>query len=124
MSRGIVLLHEDGKTFEMAPLQVFIGANGHTLIRIGRNMLFFNPDGRFDGTECKTGELDTESTEAKMLLEAFELQGEAKGLPPEEAYFQPGSPGYKAETRAWPRARYESDGGTTYGITQKKPTGH
>ncbi len=45
MSRGIVLLHEDGKTFEMAPFQVFRSASGSTIIRIGRTALFFDADG-------------------------------------------------------------------------------
>ncbi len=119
MSKGVVFVHEDGKTFEMAPLQVFIGGGGQTVIRIGRNALFFDKDGRFDGTESSVSGLSPDSPEAKAIREAFEAQGEHKGLPPDEPYFRPGSPGHAAEVRAWASARKE-DGGRLY-TTVPKP---
>lgn len=102
MSKGIVLMHEDG-SFEMAPLQVFrFTKNGWTAIRVGRNMLFFHADGVFDGTECYPPRgLEIDSEEAEELKKAFHTQGKNQGLPPEEPYFQPGSSGYTDETRAW-----------------------
>ena len=113
MSRGVVFVHEDGKTFEMAPLQVFISAGGQTAVRIGRNVLFFDKNGKFDGTESSLAGIDADSDEAAAVRDAFERQGEYKGLPPEDPYFQPGSPGHAAETRAWASAERE-DGGKMY----------
>lgn len=117
MSKGVVFVHEDGKTFEMAPLQVFI-SSGQTVIRIGRNTLFFDKDGRFDGTESKVDGLSPDSEEAKAIREAFEAQGEYKGLPPDEPYFKPGSPGHAAEVRSWPHGQQE-DGGKLYTVVPK-----
>jgi hypothetical protein len=119
MSKGIVFVHEDGKSFELAPLQVFIGRNGWTFIRIGRNMLFFDQHGRFDGTESHPGGITVDSPEAKLIQEAFAVQGQYRGLPPDEPYFQPGTPGYEAETRAWSAAKPESSG-QGYVVTHEK----
>lgn len=102
LSRGIVLLHEDGKTFEMAPLQVFRGPGGGTVLRIGRNALFFNIDGRFDGSECRIEPCDPKSPDAKALMDAFHEQEQNKNCSPDTTYFQPGTPGHVAETRTWP----------------------
>lgn len=102
LSRGIVLLHEDGVTFEMAPFQVFRGEGGGTVIRIGRNALFFNIEGRFDGNECKVEPLDPSSPDAKALMDAVHAQQENKNCAPDSSYFSPGSAGYLAETRVWP----------------------
>lgn len=123
MCKGIVLVHEDGKTFEMAPFQVFIGNGGKTEIRIGNNVLFFNKDGTFDGTESHIAGMAPGSPELELLHEAFVLQGKYKGLPPDVAYFTPGTPGYDAETRAWPAAKQE-DGGLLYVAMPKKPATH
>lgn len=122
MSKGVVFVHEDGKTFEMAPLQVFIGGSGQTVIRIGRNALFFDKDGRFDGTESHVAGFGPDSEEARVIREAFEAQGEYKGLPPEEPYFQEGTPGHAAEVRAWASARRE-DGGKLYTAVHKTGPG-
>jgi hypothetical protein len=102
LSRGIVLLHEDGMTFEMAPLQVFRGPGGGVVIRIGRNALFFNNEGRFDGSECKLEPIDPSAPEAKAIMEAVHSQQENKNCAPDSPYFQPGSALYLAETRVWP----------------------
>lgn len=116
MSRVIVLAHEDGKTFEMAPFQVFIGASGMTCIRIGRNVLFFDENGIFDGTESNF----CAGTDPESIQQAFELQGQCKGLAPETPYFPPGSPAFAAETRAWPSAKKERSG-QNYAIVPKGP---
>ena len=116
-------MHEDGKTFEMAPLQVFISAGGQTAIRIGRNILFFEKDGRFDGTESKVDGLSPGSPEGEMILEAFEVQGKNKGLAPDNPYFQPGTPGYAAETRAWGSAEQDT-AGKNYLVVPKPSTRH
>jgi len=122
MSRGVVFLHEDGKTFELAPFQVFLSGNT-TIIRIGRNTFFFNADGRFDGTEAQVVGFRPDSPEAQMLHEAFELQGRYKGLPPDEPYFSPGTAGFTAETRAWSTAKRE-DGGQLYDVVPRKTDRH
>lgn len=123
MCRGFVFVHEDGKTFEFAPLQVFLGGGGQTIIRIGRNVLYFNKDGTFDGTESHVDHLKPDSPELKMIHEAFELQGELKGLPPDEPYFQPGTPGHAAETRMWASGQRQ-DGGKMYYAGVPKPKTH
>ena len=123
MSKGVVFVHEDGKTFEMAPLQVFISAGGQTAIRIGRNVLFFEKDGRFDGTESSVDGLAHDSPEGELLLEAFEVQGKNKGLAPDDPYFQPGTPGHAAETRAWEAAKPDT-AGKNYMVVPKPSTRH
>ena len=123
MSKAVVFVHEDGKTFEMTPLQVFISAGGQTAIRIGRNVLFFDKDGTFDGTESSVAGFSHDSPEAALIREAFELQGRYKGMAPEEPYFQPGSPGHAAETRAWVSAKRE-DGGKLYAAVPREPNRH
>jgi len=123
MCKGIVLAHGDGKTFELAPLQVFIGATGQTIIRIGRNALFFDKNGNFDGTESHIAPMAPDSPELKLLHEAFEFQGKNKGLPPDQPYFRPGTPGHAAETRSWPAGKRE-DGGQMYLVKPQKLTSH
>jgi hypothetical protein len=117
MAKAIVLLHEDGKTFEMAPFQVWrSSSSGGTVIRIGRNTLFFNEKGEFDGTESAV--LATQA-EADAFVEAFAVQGKNKGLAPETAYFPPGTAGYADETRAWP-AETSEESGKTYLVPGRK----
>jgi|APFre7841882654_1041346.scaffolds.fasta_scaffold143578_1 hypothetical protein len=122
MCKGFVFVHEDGKSFEFAPLQVFLSGS-QTAIRIGRNILFFNKDGTFDGTESHLAGLESDSPELKRIREAFDLQGEMKGLPPDESYFQPGTPGYVAETRMWASGRKE-DAGDVYCAKVPRPKPH
>ena len=123
MSKGVVFVHEDGKTFEMAPLQVFISGK-QTVIRIGRNTLYFDQDGAFDGSESHTSGLAMDSPEAARIREAFDLQGQNKGLAPDEPYHTPGTTGYANETRAWATAKQEEDNGKLYMVSTKKPTRH
>jgi len=123
MCKGVVFVHEDGKTFEMAPLQVFRSGSGQTAIRIGNNVLFFDTDGSFDGTESHVAGMAPDSPEASLLTEAFVLQGEYKGLPPDVPYFEPGTPGYEAETRSWLSAQKEH-GGQLYIALPKKADKH
>jgi len=119
MCKGVVFVHEDGKTFEMAPLQVFRSGSGQTAIRIGNNILFFDTDGSFDGTESHVAGLAPGSPEASLLTEAFELQGQYKGLPPDEPYFMPGTPGYAAETRSWSSAKKDAGGKSYIAMPEK-----
>lgn len=124
MSKGVVFVHEDGKTFEMAPVQVFISGSGRqTVIRIGHNTLYFNQDGTFDGSEARVTGIHKRSPEAELIREAFELQGKNKGLPPDEPYFVPGTPGYDNETRPWPTAKQEADTGDVYTVSVGKQKG-
>jgi len=123
MSREIVYVHDDGKTFESVPFQVFRLKSGATCIRIGRNTLYFNEDGSFDGTEAMVGELVKDPAQHEAVLKALERQGQAKGHAPEWAYHQPGTAGYDAETAAWPYAKQEK-AGETYGVAIRKPVRH
>lgn len=121
MAKEIVWLHEDG-TFEMAPLQVFRERDGGTAIRIGRNLLLFREDGTLAGTEAKAGD----DVDVDAMVQAYERQGEGRGLPPEESYYHPSTPGYETETRAWAHAKKEG-GGDMYAVVpaeKKKPQVH
>ena len=102
MSRGIVLMHADGK-FEMAPMQVFKSSTGQTVIRIGNNALFFDENGSFDGSECVC---PANVTKAQMhrVGAAIAQQAENEGLAPSAPYFEPGSNGHAAETAAWKKS--------------------
>lgn len=122
MSKGVLFLHEDGVTFEMAPFQVWRGASGQTVIRIGNNTFFFSSEGRFDGTEHKCGHIEAESIEADAIRAALEQGARNRGLAPEEAYYPPGTPGFVEETRAWPEASHPvvDDGERGYEIVGKR----
>lgn len=102
LHRGVVLLHEDGKTFEIAPLQVFRVNGGGTVLRIGRNAFHFTVDGRLDSNECRIAPMGPDAPEAQALAKAYSEQDRNRNLAPDEAFFKPGTPGYLAETRVWP----------------------
>lgn len=125
MSRGVVFVHEDGKTFEMAPFQIFIGGSGQTVLRIGSNAFFFDKNGKFDGTESHVAGHAPDSPAASLFKQAFDLQGQNQGLAPDKPYFTPGTPGHEAETRGWGAARPDpAGGGDTYVVGVKKPVEH
>lgn len=109
MHKGIVFVHDDGKTFEVIPLQIFVSKNNMTVIRIGNNTIWFDKDGGFDGTESKLAEVSVDGERARLIQEAFEIQGENRGLAPETPYFPIGTPAYEAETRSWPDGAKETD---------------
>ena len=103
MSEAVVMLHEDGKSFEMVPLQVFRAPNGYTCIRYGRNVLFFNKDGSFDGTESTLNGVLAEPAFAEELKQAFAQQRDNHGKPPLYPYFGPWREDFRAaELAAWP----------------------
>ena len=93
-SRGIVLMHEDGKTIEMAPMQVFRQRNGNTIIRIGRNTLHFLEDGTFDGEECAC----SAGAKQEEIVAALQQSAANQGQPPETTYFEEGTRGWEDET--------------------------
>jgi hypothetical protein len=99
VSSGIVFLREDG-TIEMPAFQV-MRIRGVTVIRIGRNTLWFTEDGKFDGTECSTDGLGIHP-EISALQAAFEQSARNDGQRPATAYFQPDSNGYDVEVAWWP----------------------
>ena len=101
LSSGIVFIHEDGNSFEYAPLQVFRGVDGGTNIRIGRNILHFNEDGSFDGNESKFTE-QTDDATVKAINEAMQHQKRHRGRKPLETYYQAGSTGWETEIASWP----------------------
>lgn len=86
--------------FRDSPLQIFQTANGQTVIRIGRNTLWFTSEGDFDGTEAKPVPGATQ-LEQMNLVEAFKSQEDNRGKAPAEAYFEKGSNGYEAEVASW-----------------------
>lgn len=102
--RGFVLMHCNGVDFEMAPMQLFISEGGPAL-RIGRNMIFFNPDGTLDGSECKPGtyvEGSAQEQLASKLCDAYDLQTDNRNQAPLHAYFSVGTKGWVREVSAWP----------------------
>ena len=120
MSKGIVLMHEDG-TFELAPFQVFLSAGGQTVIRIGRTALYFDKDGRFDGEECHGRSAPELAQSNELLVDALEASKRNQGLAPEEPYFQPGSPAFERETAAWAHAKPTGDKSQTYVAAVRAP---
>ena len=99
MSRGVVFLHEDGKTFEMAPLHIFRTRDGDTVIRIGRNILTLDESGNFDGEECHLDGIDAAEI-GEQLAEALKQSVANQGQAPESLYFSEGSAGRAAEERS------------------------
>jgi hypothetical protein len=106
MSRGVVLVHEDG-TFEMAPMQVWRSGSGQTVIRLGNNAYFFQDSGKYDGSEHRIVE---GSDLDKALPVALAESSANKGLAPEVAYYPEGTPGHARETSAWPAAKHHPGG--------------
>jgi hypothetical protein len=95
----VPLVTGDGTAFDVVPLQVFRFKDGRWLLRYGRNTLWFEPDGTFDGTEHLTqARIDGDALQA-ALADSPHSEGEA----PAESYFDPEAPGYQAETAAWPK---------------------
>ena len=134
MNSGIPFVLNDGRSLEIVPLQVFRSASGQTAIRIGRNILFFNENGTFDGTEARVAE-DISEDECDTLVAALESSKTTDGVAPAEPYFMVGSDGYDAETRAWSNSKKlalpeEIEESSTYQIDphgrsqpmKKKPT--
>jgi hypothetical protein len=105
MHKGVVLLHEDGATIEMAPMQIWRQKDGTTVLRLGRNAFYFNEDGSFDGSEHAM-----DPAKATLIDDALKLARENRGLAPDTAYHVPGTPQYLDETRAWPTARRQTGG--------------
>ena len=104
MSAGIVMVHDDGIAFDVVPFQVFQLSSGATIIRIGRNALWFDPDGAFDGTEHRLP-AGVDPVVQKMLVASLEMAQKNRGKPPEESYFRPGAPGHASETASWPEKK-------------------
>ena len=97
LHRGIVFVHEDGKTFEMAPVQLFAGPTGETVLRIGRNILVFTAEGEFDGSYSKHDPVSSAKTITRALVE----QEENLHQPPPEPFFAAPTDGHTAETSRW-----------------------
>lgn len=109
MSKGVVLVHEDG-SFEMAPFQVFRTKDA-TVVRLGRNAYFFDDGGRFDGSEHQLdGVSGMDDPKLAAVNEALTLSGKNKGIPPDRAYYPPGTPGYERETATWSGAEPDPSG--------------
>jgi hypothetical protein len=116
VSSGEPVLREDG-TVEVVPLQVFRLHNGATVIRLGRTTIWFNEQGKLDGTEHLTVGLSAEQKQA--LVDALEASRGNRGRAPTEPYFQPGEKGHAAEVAGWPKAGAfvpPADEGKVYGI--------
>lgn len=115
VSAGEVFMHEDGETFEVAPLSLFQLEDGQVVLRIGRNTYWFDPDGNYDGPECVTPPVPGASSMSdeeiirrsnrrfKPLMDALTQCKQHRNQRPKMAYFETGTPGYRAETAIWPK---------------------
>lgn len=99
VSAGEVFLHDDGVSFEVVSLSLFQLDDGFTIFRIGRNTYVFNSDGSYDGPECMP---DPDGVDLGVIVRALETCSQNRNRRPEKAYFNEGSPGWKAETAIWP----------------------
>lgn len=98
LSRGeVVKLRPEDKAV-LVPVQLFRGSqHGSAILRVGETTFWF-VDGEYDGTEAHL-KGEAEAPEVTALLEQ---SAKNRGLAPARAYFQSGTPGYEAETAAWP----------------------
>jgi hypothetical protein len=122
ISKGIVLMRDDG-TFEMAPFQVFRSAAGMSVIRIGNNVLYFDKNGVFDGSECKCPPGIAVGDQFEVALKAAfsEQVGNRGHAPVGNPYFSAHSAGWEREVASWPTAKGVSHKMTTY--THGEPPG-
>ncbi len=81
------------------PFQVFRSVTG-TMIRIGDNVLHFGDDGTYDGVETKFAP-ETDKEQIQLYVDALSECSPYRGLAPETAYHQPGTPGFLSEIKGW-----------------------
>lgn len=112
VTAGEVLVRPDGEGFDIVPLSLFRLADGRTCLRIGRNVLYFQGDGTYDGPEGRTKEMPIE--ESRTLAAAYGRCAGNRGRRPHEAHFAEGTPGHAAETGIWPAAEPDKARGRTH----------
>jgi hypothetical protein len=102
VSSGIPWLSPEGDRVDVVPMQVFRSVSGLTIVRVGRNTLWFDERGNFDGTEHKMAGVPVDGPVAEQLIALLAESKTNQGQAPAEAYFAEGSEGWKKETAAWP----------------------
>lgn len=97
VSREETVVRKDG-TIEQVPIQLWQASGGHVVLRIGRTTLHFDELGRYDGTEHDCKGFTPEQAEA--IVASMARTRENLGKPPDETYYPPGTPGWRAETES------------------------
>lgn len=83
------------------PVQVFRGASGMTLMRLGDNVIALDEGGRLDGYEMHLDGLTPEQVRGVSERASAAYQtGHNKA--PAAPYHQPGTRGHSREVAAWP----------------------
>jgi hypothetical protein len=80
------------------PVQLWAEYGGGFALRIGTTVLCFDESGRCHTTEMKASGLPPEALRIVEML--IEKSRESAGVPPDEPYYHPGTPGYQAEVLA------------------------
>jgi hypothetical protein len=96
------IVNAAGDGFEVVPVQLWRGAKGGPMLRVGNNTLWFNPDGTLEGgpEACLAAGVARPVVEAYTA--ALDRFAATVGARPATAYFGEGSPGWAAETALWP----------------------
>lgn len=103
VSAGEVFRLPGSSEIHILPMQLFQVPSG-TILRIGDMAYHFDRNGVYDGVETKlrgVPEIQEKLNEVADLL--ADCERENRGNAPNTTYFEPGSPGYAAETGGWPK---------------------
>jgi hypothetical protein len=93
MTKGTVFCI--GGKISMVPLHLFRSAKGSVIFRIGDMTLWFSEEGVFDGPEMKLSGFLVPAY--NTVLELLDTAKANVGLPPEDPYFEKGTPGFDSE---------------------------
>jgi len=96
MTKGAILCINNKLT--LVPLHAFKLDDGEIVFRIGASMLFFDAEGKFEGTEVRMSQtMSPAPGDAKELMQrAHKNMSQA----PEQCYFGENTPGRMAETNS------------------------
>ena len=101
VSAGEILVHGDGRTWEVVPLSVF-DAGSMTVVRVGRTTYWFDgEDGKYDGSEFNLSGADL--ADLGNFREQMGRVRDNRGRAPAEAYFDPSRDHYRYEVALWPK---------------------
>jgi hypothetical protein len=107
----LTLLLPDGNWVDV-PFQVFLNNGGDTVIRLGDTILVFDKEGVYDGPEYHLHD----DMDHGAFTAAYTAADDTYGEPPEEAFFQPDTSGWKREVAGWAFGRKRKSPGKGYEI--------
>ena len=108
VTSGEVLVRPDGKGFDVVPISLFRLDSGQTCLRVGRNVLYFNADGTYDGPEGRVEDV----VDSQALTAAYARCRGNRDKRPTEPHFAAETKGHGAETGIWPAAPDRARGRT------------